>query len=337
MLPYLHSVPVFFFLSVTVCSAQVTDEALKNHEARKAHTYRNWEQRPVFERIWPAPDILVDYLMKDNALNGYPEVPESKRCDDRFMSSLREAILDLPEPVKRQFQDHLVGIFTVSRLGTTGYTEILYDFEKNKQGFIVLDVDYLTKPANDWATWKESSPFRRQGAFRIHAAIEEQGTDNIKQAIQYILVHEIGHLMGAVHGAHPDWFSGGDPKDFAFSRISWIKQGDMVRSAFDDRFPLRKEIGYYRFEKSLLSSDQILETYRQWESTDYSSLYAATNMWDDFAETYVIYTHCLLQAKPWRIAVHKGGTLVCTYLTTLLGKKGKSKMEFMDAFFKVRQ
>jgi len=93
----------------------------------------------------------------------------------------------------------------------------------------------------------------------------------------------------------------------------------------------------YRFEKSPLSSDQILETYRQWETTDYSSLYAATNMWDDFAETYVIYTHCLLQAKPWRIAIHKGGTLVCTYQTTLLGEKGKSKMEFMDAFFKVRQ
>lgn len=50
----------------------------------------------------------------------------------------------------------------------------------------------------------------------------------------------------------------------------------MVRSAFDHRFPLRKEIGYYRFEKSPLSSDQILETYRQWETTDYSSLYAAT-------------------------------------------------------------
>ncbi|MFH1481161.1 MAG: hypothetical protein ABIG67_07825 [Pseudomonadota bacterium] len=333
MLKYWLFTLLSIFVSLNLCQAQITSEALRKHEARKAYSYRDWTKKPVFERIWAAPEFLVDYLRKDNELNGYPETPVSKKCDNLFLADLRQALEELPEPVKKQIRDHLVGIYTVSNLGTTGYTEILDEFEVNKTGFIVLDVDYLEKCANAWASWKEKSPFRNQGPCRIRATIEPKETDSRKQAIQFILTHEIGHLTGAVNHVHPDWFTGGDPKDFVFSKMSWMKQGDRVITKFERQFPLRKEIGYYRFEKSPLSSDKILDSYRQLKETDFSSLYAATNMWDDFAETYVIYVHTVLQEKPWKIEIFENNSWVDSFESSLLHEKGRFKKKFMDHFF----
>ena len=334
MLKYWSLFIICFFLEYNLCQAQITTEELKNHAARKAYSYEGWQQKPVFERISAAPDILVDYLRKDNQLNGYPELPTSKKCDNLFMADLQGALAELPEPVKKHIRNHLVGIFTVSNLGTTGYTEILYNFGVNRLGFIVLDIDYLERSANDWATWKENSPFRSQGGYRVKATIEAKESDNRRQAIQFILTHEIGHLVGAIHDVHPDWFTGGDPKDFAYSKISWFKKGDKILSKYDRQFPLRSEIGYYRFEKSPMSSDRILECYHQLNETDFSSLYAATNMWDDFAETYVIYVHAVIQKKPWEIDIFKGDTFVESSDTCLLKEKGSVKKKFMDDFYR---
>ncbi|MBW1804202.1 MAG: hypothetical protein JRJ85_26150, partial [Deltaproteobacteria bacterium] len=193
-----------------------------------------------------------------------------------------------------------------------------------------IDVDYLERSANDWATWKENSPFRNHGAHRIKATIEPKESDNRKQAIQFILTHEIGHLVGAVSQVHPNWITGGDPEAFPFSKISWLKKGDKVISKFDSQFPLRKDIGYYRFDRSPLSSDRIPDCYRQWEMTDFSSLYAATNMWDDFAEAFVIFVHHVLQKKPWKIGILKHDSPVKTYNTSLMTDKGRVKKEFME-------
>lgn len=333
MFKYLSFFLVSFFLSMNLCQGQVTNEALRKHEARKAYSYKDWGKRPVLERIWPAPEFLVDYLRKDNELNGYAEIPVSKKLDDLSLADLQGAISGLPEAVKKQIRDHLVGIFTVSNLGTTGYTEILDEFEVNRLGFIVLDMDYLEKTANAWATWKENSPFKMKGPYRIKATIEPKETDNRIQAIQFILIHEIGHLTGAVNDVHPSWVTGGDPKDYAYSKISWIKNGGKVLSKFDREFPLRNEIGYYRFEKSSLSSDRMLECYRQLKETDFSSLYAATNMWDDFAEAYVVYVHTVLQKKPWKIEIFKDDSLVDSFHTLLLHEKGSIKKRFLDHLF----
>ena len=334
MLRLLLFIAVYLLSSTNVVYGQITDEELKNHEARKLHSYIGWRQMPLFMRVLPAPEILVDYLRKDNELNGYPQIPVSKKCDTFFMDDISGALAELPEAIKRHISDHLVGIFTVSNIGTTGYTEIMDNFDVNRLGFIVLDLDYLKRSANDWATWKENSPFRSQGSCRIKATIEPKESDNRKQAIQFILTHEIGHLLGAVNQVHPNWFNGGDPEQFAFTKISWIKKENKVLSKFDPQFILRKDIGYYRFDKSPLSSDRILDCYRQLEGTDFSSLYAATNMWDDFAETFVIFVHNFMQKKPWKIEIFKNNSFLKTYNTSLMGDRGRVKKKFMEDLFR---
>ena len=41
--------------------------------------------------------------------------------------------------------------------------------------------------------------------------------------------------------------------------------------------------------------------------TSFPTLYAATNPWDDFAESFANYVHVVLLRKPWRVQVRGVG------------------------------
>ena len=64
-------------------------------------------------------------------------------------------------------------------------------------------MDPLKRAANEWATWKESSAFSGNISYRLEAVIEEKESDDRIQAIQYILLHEIGHMVGFAKGGTP--------------------------------------------------------------------------------------------------------------------------------------
>ncbi|MEE8542198.1 MAG: hypothetical protein V3S66_11110, partial [Desulfobacterales bacterium] len=64
------------------------------------------------------------------------------------------------------------------------------------------------------------------------------------------------------------------------------------------------------------------------------SLYAATNMYDDFAETYAMYVHVVLQNRPWKIRIMKEGQTVREITNPILDKRCESKRVYMDKMFK---
>jgi hypothetical protein len=245
-------------------------------------------------------------------------------------------VVELPPAVRNHFNKHLVAVFLVAELGGTAYGELLNDFDNNQLGFVVLDVISLNRFANEWATWRENSPFAKNGIYELEAQIEPKENDNRKAAIQYILLHEIGHLVGVAKGAHPHWFEGGHPQQWAFSKLSWLtlERGFKGKSKFDQAFSNRNKITFYAFQDACLSSKEIDETYRQLLETDFVSLYAATNMYDDFAETYAMYVHVVLQKKPWEVRVKKNGETIREIKNPILDLRCKIKKGYFDEMFK---
>ncbi|HYX34116.1 MAG TPA: hypothetical protein VE954_13490, partial [Oligoflexus sp.] len=68
----------------------------------------------------------------------------------------------------------LAGIVLIENLGSSGFSEIIKDEQgRPSAGFIVLDVKAIDRKANDWATWKENSPFADDPAVTLKAFIEE--------------------------------------------------------------------------------------------------------------------------------------------------------------------
>lgn len=310
-------------------------DELGRHPARLHATFAAFQSRPLEQRIQPAPAVLVEYLGQNNRLNGYnPDVRAAAAAED-FVADARRALVELPAPVNRQFAAQVTGIFLVENLGSSAFTDLLEPFdEKRAAGYIALDVKALDKTANQWATWRERSPFRGAAGRDLEATLERGTNDTRVNALQYILLHEAGHLVGLARNVHPRWDRVIEHTSaYPFVHSSWRAGSREMVSIFDRAFLARPHIAYYRFDRAPLSRAHIPTVYRQWNQTSFVSLYAAINPYDDFAETYAMYVHVVLQKRPWTVTIGLAGGQSAEYAAPIEHPRCAAKKTFVENLF----
>lgn len=289
--------------------------ALLAHPVRSADFWKADRARPVADRIAPAPPQLVEFITLDNIKNGFPERPRPAAVDAAFTQDLRAAFAELPVEVRRLFDERLVGIYLVDHLGGTGYTDAVLDAQgRQVAGMVVLDASVLKHHnANGWATWKENTPFKPQPGWRLDARIEDDAGNSRKNAIQYILLHELGHVLSIGGSIHPPWTT--DPQALEIARygyfnLSWKFDAETRRyvTLFDSEFTQRPNVAYYFGAK--LGADEMAATYTSLAKTNFPSLYAATHPADDFAEAFASYVHVVLMRRPWQVTISRDGEVL---------------------------
>lgn len=323
-----------FCALLSVCSAQEQPEDLRaqvsGHKARNFANWQHLQQKSLGDRILPAPELLLDYLRLDNELNGYEGVPAAPQAWRSFARDVQVVAAEFPPPVLAHLRNHVLGIFLVKNLGSTAYTDVFADFDRHRMGNIVLDVSVLDRPANAWATWRERTPFRDLADNQVTVRIADDQQDDRKQAISFILLHELAHLVGAAQSAHPPWWDGGDPSDHPFSTQSWTLEDGRIVSRWDNVFRDRRNIRFYATEEYLLPSSALPGVYAQLLKTDFVSLYAAKNVYDDFAETYAMYVHVVMQKRPWTLRVVTNGGTVIESAEPILQDRCKKKSLYIS-------
>lgn len=303
------------------------------HPARSAATWSGWLEKGLHEKVRPAPEMLVDYLCLDNTINGYDQRPQAARPGSGFADEVFAAVDGLPPAIKAHLRQYVLGIFLVTDLGTSAYTEVLRDGAPRATGFIVLDVQALNRTANAWASWRESTPFAPHPGLECQLRIEPAARDLRRNAIAYIILHELGHLVGVATGAHANWWHEGDPATYPFSAISWRQGTDGLSSRWDKEFPDRARVRFYAGPQALLPGEQRLAIYTGLARTDFVSLYAATGIYDDFAETYAMYVHVVLLGRPWQLTVLNAGRPLMTMAEPILQERCGRKRRFVAALF----
>jgi hypothetical protein len=293
--------------------------AMRRHPAVWLRSWRGALQRPLEDRIGPAPPVLLDYLLLDNLHGGFPNRPRPAELSPDFVADSRAALAELPEPVKRLIERKLVGIYIVDDLGGSGYTEQLLDEHAMPvAGLVVLDSSVLRwRGANQWASWKEGTPFKADPRFSLGAEIESAAGDSRKNAIQYILLHELGHVVAIGSDVHPSWRprpgSVQTAAAYPFFALSWqvspLENRYVTR--FDAEFPQRRDLVYYFGAR--LPASAMAATYDRLEHTSFPTLYAATNPFDDFAESFANYVHVVLMQRPFWISILADGKPIKTY------------------------
>ncbi len=286
------------------------------HPVKKLAFWKQALDQPVARRIGPAPPELIDFLRLDTIEQGIPNKPRAPTFTPEFLGEVTAAFDELPQPVKHLLAHKLAGIYFIEDIGGTGFTDVVLDAGGNPvAGFVVLDPSVLLKQtANEWATWKENTPFMAQPAFRLLAEIETVAQNNRKNAIQYILLHELAHVISIGGNIHPSWNV--EPRDvpslsaYPFFQLSWTrsKDGSRYESLFDAAFPQRKDVVYYFGAR--LPAGQMLNTYENLERTNFATLYGATRPGDDFAEAFASYVHTVLMKRPFAIRIYRGATEV---------------------------
>lgn len=290
---------------------------LRAHPARKLEAWKEAMARPIHERIGLGGKELVDYLAIDNLANSYPQRPRVPARDDAFLAEMRAALEELPAPVKRLLERKLAGVYLVEDIGGTGFTDEVHDASgKAVAGFIVLDPAVLrAHTANGWITWRENTPFKPDPVHTLAARIAPAGADSRKEAIQYILLHELAHVISIGGNVHPSWAMAaaavGPTAAYPYFELSWRIDNGRYVTRFDDTWPERRDIVFYFGPR--LGAAQMKAVYESLERTNLATLYSATHPGDDFAEAFANYVHVVLMKKPFEIVIREGGRPVKTY------------------------
>jgi len=332
-------IPLYFLMDVSSsdCNENVKDQSLK-HKVRTIQYWGcAWRQKPLSERLAKAPDDLIEKLILDNQLDGFKEIPVPAEPPPEYFSAIKQIENRLPKSVLMLAQNRIMGIFAVTNLGGSGYVESVLDENgMEKYTFIVLDRDVLLKrKANDWATWKERSIFKPDAGKQVDLEVTiESGENNSTQnAIVYIMLHEIGHSLGMVSCAHSSWTK----KEMVigpFSRFSWRKGNHEIESLFDGVFPERKAIRPYAFDDSRLTETQITRIYEMLNTkTNYPTIHAGADLWEDFAESFVSYFHVVRENKPYTIRISRTGMPDIVYESCWKSSRCEDKREFMNQWF----
>ena len=267
---------------------------------------------PLEQRLAAAPPDLLAHLEQ---VNGYPAQSITPTPD--FCADVAAALAGLPDIVKQRLNDSFLGVYFVTDAGSSAATDIVVSPDGVFHGIaIILDIDAVaSRSANEWASWRENMPFAA-GPHRVTVRIASDAGDNRQNAIQFLLLHEIGHALSAGRGLIPDWWlpppEVGAADSYAFLPISW--QLDAAGHAVPhqrNRFPQREQLAYYSTPR--LPDDAILPSYRQLLGTDFFTLYAALSPDEDFAESFALYVHTELLQKPYFVRIHEGNRLRLQY------------------------
>jgi hypothetical protein len=311
---------------------------IRAHAVRKLEFWKDAMARPLQERIGLGGPELVDYLTLDNLANAYPQRPRVPASDAAFLAEVRAAIAELPVAVKRLLERKLAGIYLVEEIGGTGFTDEVSDASGNPvAGFIVLDPTVLrAHSANSWITWRENTPFKPEVGHTLSARIAPDGANDRKGAIQYILLHELAHVISIGGKVHPSWTMSpadiGPGSAFPYFELSWRGGEGGYTTLFDDAFPERRSVVYYFGPR--LEGAQMKAAYDSLERTNFATLYSATHPGDDFAEAFANYVHVVLMGKPFEIAIREGGRPVKAYRPCWEEQRCAAKRRMIEALLK---
>jgi hypothetical protein len=301
--------PVRAFCSSSELANPLREWLLKA-PVRKTSFWKLDPMEPLDARIvTEAPGELLHFIQVDNANAGIPQIPSAARNVAAFVAELRSAIRELPMPILSRARKRLAAIVLVQGLGTTGYTVALRDAAgASDQAIVVLDVSLIRQSANTWATWKENTPFRPSPGYELRVTLESTPEDTRKNAIQFVLLHELGHVLAIQSGIVEDALSAslGISQPSGFNQLSW-RSISPWQSRWDDILQARQLLRFYAPDDAKRPIELARAIYSELLKTDFPTLYSATSPFDDFAESIATYAHCVLMHKPYQVVLRKSG------------------------------
>jgi hypothetical protein len=294
---------------------------------------QSWKARqrlPIHERILALPPEVCDLVHKVNLASSLDAVPVPVAPTPRLRQELGEAIAGMPAAVRELIDPLLLGVCLGHGLGSSGITDIVADLEGRILGCVVLlDIGMLADHgANSWASWKENLPFLPDGDYTLSATIAAPARDTRAGAMQYLLLHEFGHVLTAGYSFLPAWWAPVPEQAFAWLGLSWtVADGRFLPYAASD-FALRGVVDFYGKHK--LGSDALVTACAGLERSDFASLYGATNPYDDFAECFASYVHREMLGQPLALDVLAGGQAVARLESFWDSPRSLPKRRFMD-------
>lgn len=271
-----------------------------------------WEdflRRPLDQRRGPAPQELIDFIARHNQATGSSAVARTCAPCPGLDADLDAAIAGLPPSVLSQLAPCLLGVFTMDGTGASAVSSVVSGPEGEIIGaFVAIDAGALDDvSANSWFERRENLPFDAAAGLRLEAHIADPAQDDRTAALQYVLLHEFGHVLAACRGLAPMWWRGAARRlpSYPLLELCWQAAPDgrfAPRAAHD--FALRRELVWRGAPRlSLADADA---AYTALRGTGFPTLYAASSVHEDIADSFAGYVHVRLMGRPLRHRLVRG-------------------------------
>ncbi len=227
----------------------------------------------------------------------------------------------LPAPLRALAEDHVAAVYLLQDNFGSARVEAARDAQGRLiGGCVLLNLDALARSANAWASWRERSAFRADDPYRLQVTLEPAATDTVENALRFLFLHELGHVVGMAAGVHGFWAA---PETWPttvhspFTRLSWSTDGNRWHSPWQQRHPVLTLPRFYRFETAPLPLSAAPLVYRALGGTNWPSLYGSIDPYEDFAETFALYVHTRLLHRPFRVDLYLGPERIGTFRSCL--------------------
>ena len=333
---YLFLCTIFLFCT-TFCKEPVKkllpnkySSLFKTHPAGDVAQYSlsgNWE-----DRVYQLDEVHKDFAHRLNLLDDFTQVPKPYIDMERIKSLAREIASFESQEIKKIKNKYIYGIYICQNLGGTGISGFVYDKDTIPGGFILIDGDMISRSTNDWISLKESSVFQTQDSSKIRVLLTEDDDSRISGALDYILLHELGHIISQTEKILPDQRD--EYRDFtkySFSSKDWINE---ETSVYDDTlFPERNTIVFYSNTSKLTIPNDAEKIYLNLEKTPFPTLYASQNPDDHFADSFVSFITTIQLKKNHIIKITYPNRTHKIFKNGMLTGRSKREISYFTSLF----
>lgn len=295
-----------------------------------------WEEllrRPLAERRGGAPRELIDFIGRYNEATGSPAVARAAPPCPGLDADLDAALAGLPASVLRHLDPCLLGVFGMEGTGASAVSSVVAGPEGELIGAVVaIDAAvFADVTANAWFERRENMPFEAADGLRLEARIADAGHDDRIAALQFVLLHEFGHVLSACKALAPMWWRAGAAPSYPLLELCWqaAPDGRFAPRAGHD-FPLRGQLVYYGAPRlSLIDAEAAYDALRR---TGFPTLYAATSVHEDIADSFAGYVHVRLMGRPLEHRLLRAGAAASEPVTAYWqGRHGDARAALFDA------
>jgi len=328
---------IFLLFCSTLCKAPVKkllpnkySSLFKTHPAGEVTQYSlsgSWE-----DRVYQLDEVHKDFAHRMNLLDDFTQVPKPYPDMERIKSLVREIASLESQDMKKLKTKYIYGIYICQNLGGTGISGFVYDRDTIPGGFILIDGDMISRNANDWISLKESSVFQTQDSSKIRVLLTEEKDSKISGALDYILLHELGHIISQTEKFLPDQRDEyRDFTKFSFSSKDWINE---ETSMYDDTiFPERNTIVFYSHTSKLTIPEDAEKIYLNLEKTPFPTLYASQNPDDHFADSFVSFITTIQHKKNHIIKITYPDGTHKIFKNGMLTKRSNREISYFTSLF----
>ena len=271
---------------------------------RQLATFAFNPETPLWGRVGPMPDCVLEQMRIWDGRNDYgiylPGPKEEK--------IIRECLDLLPEYLSSALKTRCAGIYFISNLAGSGWTDWLLDEKNNIYCYMAFPGHVLSGNLSSLLSAKEKTCFRDSDiTIKIECGTEYPG-------FLYILLHEAAHVYDYTVQVTP-WVEKTlkntghiNMRNSVFTKNIW-EQYNLPVKKFD--FPGRTNISFYGFSGGpKLESSRSPEIYKAASRSCFPSLYASMNWAEDFAEMAAFYHLHDILGQPYKIIVSEKNSIL---------------------------